>query len=83
MGSGGYSIPSIVEPEVIEFKKCDAKFILHVEKDTVWRRFQRGQFWEKHNCIADARRRPAATRRAAIAAPHAQRAEAAGVLPAR
>ncbi|MSR25829.1 MAG: DNA topoisomerase VI, partial [Planctomycetaceae bacterium] len=39
MGSGGYSIPSIVEANVIKFKSCDAKFILHVEKDTVWRRF--------------------------------------------
>src|SRR6266851_4643083 len=28
MGSGGWSIPSIVEDNVIEFKKCDAKFIL-------------------------------------------------------
>ena len=34
MGSGGYAIPSIVEPEVIvlDRKQCDAKFILHVEK---------------------------------------------------
>ncbi len=32
MGSGGYAIPSIVEPDVIKFKKCDAKFILHVER---------------------------------------------------
>ncbi len=39
MGSGGYGIPSIVEPEVIQFKKCKAKFVLHVEKDTVWQRF--------------------------------------------
>src|SRR5690606_37112950 len=37
MGSAGYSIPSIVEPDVIQFKKCTADFILHVEKDTVWR----------------------------------------------
>ncbi len=51
MGSGGYSIPSIVEPEVIEFKKCDAKFILHVEKDTVWRRFNEDKFWKQHKCI--------------------------------
>ena len=36
MGSGGYGIPSIVEPSVIEFKKSPAKFVLHVEKDTVW-----------------------------------------------
>jgi DNA topoisomerase-6 subunit A len=51
MGSGGYSIPSIVEPEVIQFRKCDAKFILHVEKDTVWRRFNEDKFWRKHDCI--------------------------------
>src|SRR5690242_4584995 len=51
MGSGGYSIPSICEPEVIQFKKCDAKFILHVEKDTVWRRFNEDKFWRQHNCI--------------------------------
>ncbi|MFM7806702.1 MAG: DNA topoisomerase VI, partial [Planctomycetota bacterium] len=36
MGSGGYAIPSIVEPDVIQFKKCEAKFVLHVEKNTVW-----------------------------------------------
>ena len=51
MGSGGYAIPSIVEPEVIQFKECDAKFILHVEKDTVWRRFNEDKFWRKHKCI--------------------------------
>ena len=51
MGSGGYSIHSIVEEEVIRFKKCTAKFILHVEKDTVWRRFNEDKFWRKHNCL--------------------------------
>ncbi len=51
MGSGGYSIPSIVEPDVMQFVKCDAKFILHVEKDTVWRRFNEDKFWKKHNCL--------------------------------
>jgi DNA topoisomerase-6 subunit A len=51
MGSGGYGIPSIVEPERIEFKKCDAKFVLHVEKDTVWQRFNEDKFWRKHDCI--------------------------------
>src|SRR5256885_3559027 len=39
MGSGGYAIPSIVEPATIQFKKCEAKFVLHVEKGTVWNRF--------------------------------------------
>jgi DNA topoisomerase-6 subunit A len=53
MGSGGYAIPSIVEPEVIRLdpKKCDAKFILHVEKGTVWQRFNEDKFWRKHNCL--------------------------------
>lgn len=51
LGSGGYAIPSIVEPHVIRFTKCRAKFILHVEKDTVWRRFVEDRFWEKHRCI--------------------------------
>ncbi|MHC4870055.1 MAG: DNA topoisomerase IV subunit A [Planctomycetota bacterium] len=51
MGTGGYAIPSIVEPSVIRFGKCEAKFILHVEKGTVWARFNEDRFWKKHNCI--------------------------------
>ena len=53
MGSGGYAVPSIVEPDVIQLdrKKCGAKFILHVEKGTVWQRFNEDRFWEKHNCL--------------------------------
>ncbi len=51
MGSGGYGIPSIVEPEAIQFKKCNAKFVLHVEKGTVWQRFNEDKFWKKHNCL--------------------------------
>jgi len=51
MGSGGYAMPSIVEPDVIEFGKCEAKFVLHVEKGTVWNRFNEDRFWEKNNCI--------------------------------
>lgn len=51
MGTGGYAIPGIVEPDIIQFKKCEAKFVLHVEKDTVWGRFNEDRFWEKHNCI--------------------------------
>jgi len=51
MGSGGYNIPSIVEPETVQFKKHDAKFILHVEKDTVWRRFNEDKFWRTHKCV--------------------------------
>jgi len=51
MGSGGYAIPSITEGDVIQFKKIDADFVLHVEKGTVWNRFNEDRFWEKHNCI--------------------------------
>jgi DNA topoisomerase-6 subunit A len=51
MGSGGYAIPSIVEPDIIQFKKCDAEFVMHVEKGTVWNRFNEDRFWEDHNCI--------------------------------
>ena len=51
MGSGGYAIPSIVEPEIMQFVECTADFILHVEKDTVWRRFNEDKFWKEHNCI--------------------------------
>jgi DNA topoisomerase-6 subunit A len=53
MGSGGYAIPSIVEPDVITLdpKKCNAEFVLHVEKGTVWQRFNEDKFWKKHNCI--------------------------------
>ncbi len=51
MGSGGYAIPSIVEPRVVQFGKCEAKFVLHVEKGTVWSRFNEDKFWKTHNCI--------------------------------
>jgi len=51
MGSGGYAIPSIVEPGNLQFKKCEAKFVLHVEKNTVWSRFNEDKFWKTHNCI--------------------------------
>ncbi|MEQ8769699.1 MAG: DNA topoisomerase IV subunit A [Phycisphaerales bacterium] len=51
MGSGGYAIPSICEPDVIQFEKVEADFILHVEKDTVWQRFNEDKFWRTHNCI--------------------------------
>jgi DNA topoisomerase-6 subunit A len=51
MGSGGYGIPSIVEPDVMQFKQCKAKFILHVEKASVWQRFNEDKFWKTHNCL--------------------------------
>jgi DNA topoisomerase-6 subunit A len=51
MGSGGYSVPSIVEPDIVQFKKSQAKFVLFVEKDAVWRRFNEDKFWLHNNCI--------------------------------
>src|ERR1051325_10208153 len=51
MGSGGYSIPSIVEPEIVQYKKNTAKFVLHVEKDTVWRRFNEDKFGRHPSCL--------------------------------
>ena len=51
VGRNGYSIPSIVEPDIVKFVKHNAKFILHVEKDTVFSRFVEDEFWKKHKCI--------------------------------
>jgi DNA topoisomerase-6 subunit A len=51
MGSGGWSVPSIVEKDIVKFKEVDAKFILMVEKDAVWRRLNEDKFWKKHKCI--------------------------------
>jgi len=51
MGSGGYAVPSIVEEDVIRFRKCTADFVLLIEKGAVWRRFNEDRFWERHNCL--------------------------------
>jgi DNA topoisomerase-6 subunit A len=51
VGSGGWSVPSIVEKEVVQFKKCDAKYIILVEKDAVWRRLNEDKYWRKNKCI--------------------------------
>ncbi|MBC8354453.1 MAG: DNA topoisomerase IV subunit A [Planctomycetes bacterium] len=51
VGRNGYSIPSIVEPNVLSFVKHNCKFILHVEKDTVFTRFVEDEFWKKHKCL--------------------------------
>src|SRR5215475_16263 len=47
MGSGGWAVPSIVEDDVVQFRKNDAKFVLLVEKDAVWRRLNEDKFWKK------------------------------------
>ena len=51
VGSGGWSVPSIVESNVVQFKKCDAQYVMLVEKDAVWRRLNEDKFWRKNKCI--------------------------------
>lgn len=51
IGTGGWSVPSIVESNLIQFKRLTAKFVLMVEKDAVWRRLNEDRFWRKHKCI--------------------------------
>jgi len=51
LGSGGWSVPSIVEDNVVQFGRHEAKFILLVEKDAVWRRLNEDKFWVKNRCV--------------------------------
>lgn len=51
MGSGGWSVPSIVEEHVVQFGKTEAKYVLLVEKDAVWRRFNEDKFWQRERCV--------------------------------
>ncbi len=51
LGSGGWGIPSIVEPDVIQFGKHEAKYVLLIEKDSVWGRFNEDKFWKKEKCM--------------------------------
>ncbi len=51
LGKGGYSVPSIVEDEYLKIKKCDADFVLLVEKGTQWNRLAEDRFWRKYNCV--------------------------------
>ena len=50
-GKGGYSVPSIVEPEYFEISRCTADFVLLVEKGTQWNRLSEDKFWRRYNCI--------------------------------
>ena len=51
LGKGGYSVPSIVEPEAVQIKRCTADFVLLVEKGTQWNRLAEDRFWKKYNCV--------------------------------
>ena len=50
-GKGGYSVPSIVEPDYLDIQKCTADFLLLVEKGTQWNRLSEDKFWRKYNCV--------------------------------
>src|SRR5256884_336286 len=50
LGKGGYSVPSIVEPEYVQIKKCTADFVLLVEKGTQRNRLSEDKFWQRYNC---------------------------------
>lgn len=50
-GKAGKVIPSIVEPGELDIKKCDADFVLLIEKGTQFSRLSEDRFWQKHNCI--------------------------------
>lgn len=51
MGSGGWGIPSNVEPDRIEIKDVDADYVLFIEKDAVWKRFNEDKFWQTGKCL--------------------------------
>ena len=51
LGKGGYSVPSIVEPEYLEIRRCTADFVLLVEKGTQWNRLSEDKFWRRYNCV--------------------------------
>lgn len=49
MGSGGWSVPSIVEQ--IEFKKVGVDYVLVAEKNAIFDRLNEDKFWQKNNCL--------------------------------
>jgi DNA topoisomerase-6 subunit A len=51
MGSGGWAVPSIVEANVLEFVRHEAKYVLLIEKDAVWTRFNEDKFWRREKCV--------------------------------
>jgi DNA topoisomerase-6 subunit A len=50
-GKAGHTVPSIVEEPGIRLKKCDADFILLIEKATQFNRLSEDKFWKKHKCV--------------------------------
>ncbi len=51
MGSGGWSIPSIVEPGRLDFVNTEAEFVLFIEKSAVWARLNEDRYWQTAKCM--------------------------------
>src|SRR5574342_938361 len=51
MGSGGWGVPSIVEQNVIQFGRHEARYVLLIEKAAVWSRFNEDKFWKREKCV--------------------------------
>ena len=81
LGKGGYSVPSIVEPEYLEIRQCTADFVLLVEKGTQWNRLSEDKFWRTHNCVLLTGNGQPPARRAAAGAAAARREEAPRLRP--
>jgi len=50
-GSGGWGVPAVVEGKIIQFVRHEAEYILLIEKDAVWTRFNEDKFWKRQKCI--------------------------------
>src|SRR5881628_528875 len=68
LGKGGYSVPSIVEPEYLQITRCTADFVLLVEKGTQWNRLSEDKFWHVQLRSSDGKRAAAPRRQASGAA---------------
>lgn len=51
LGSGGWAIPSICEPTTVRFVRNKAEYVLFVEKEAMFSRFNEDKFWRSQNCI--------------------------------
>jgi DNA topoisomerase-6 subunit A len=51
LGSGGWAIPSICEPSTVRFVRNKAQYVLFVEKEAMFSRFNEDKFWRSQNCI--------------------------------
>src|SRR5437588_11743198 len=51
LGKGGYSVPSIVEPEYLQIRGYTADFVLRVEKGTQCNSLSKDKFCRRYNCV--------------------------------